>query len=173
MLQPRIQDTVPVDAEQTARVQAALAGLSSTQLQWVSGYAAGLAAAAPAAAGTRTGKKFAVLYGSQTGNGQRIAEALAARARDLGLAVELHNLADFRPARLKRESLVAIVVSTHGEGDPPDDAELVHEYLFSDAMPALPELHFSVLALGDSSYANFCQTGREFDERLEALQKFA
>ncbi|MCG8434908.1 MAG: assimilatory sulfite reductase (NADPH) flavoprotein subunit, partial [Gammaproteobacteria bacterium] len=62
-----------------------------------------------------------------------------------------------------------IVVSTHGEGDPPDDAEELYEYLFSNRAPKLAGLQFSVLALGDSSYEHFCETGRRFDERLTAL----
>jgi len=171
---------LPLDQEQTNSLQSAVAGLTQQQLQWVSGYAAGLAAAdqqplpitAVASAGT---KSLTVLYGSQTGNGEEIALAVVDQAKAAGFAAAAVSLADYKPANLKRESLVTFVISTHGEGDPPDDAELFHEFLFSKKAPKISNLQFSVLALGDSSYVNFCQTGREIDARLEELgaERFA
>lgn len=166
---------LPLDAQQNERLHAAVADLSPMQLQWVSGYTAGLAAAGgdahplPVAPAAAPGQQLTVLFGSQTGNGEAIAERLVALAEERGYGARAVSLADFKPAALKRESLVTFVVSTHGEGDPPDDAELFHEYLMSDKAAKLPDLQYSVLALGDSSYVNFCQTGREFDTRLAEL----
>ncbi len=123
----------------------------------------------PQAVASAAANSLTVLYGSQTGNGEGVAEELAARARSQGFDVNLISLAEYKPTRLKRETLVTFVVSTHGEGDPPDDAELFHEFLLSKKAPGLAELKYSVLALGDSSYINYCETGREFDVRLAEL----
>jgi len=169
----------PLAEESLARLRAAAAGYSAEQLVWASGYLAGLAAAGTglAAAGTVTpapaqaadpGTRLTILYGSQTGNGRAVASQLAAAAERRGVAAELISMADFPTARLKREQLLAIVVSTHGEGDPPDDAMELHRFVSGRRLPALDALGYWVLALGDSSYENFCQTGRDFDDRLAA-----
>ncbi len=165
----------PLDSAQTEKVQDALSGLTPAQLQWVSGYVAGLAAgqgpaqSAVTQAATDPCNTMTILYGSQTGNGRGVAEELEQSAIGRGFGVKLVSLADYKPANIKREALVSLVISTHGEGDPPDDAELFYEFLLSDRAPQLKDLKFSVLALGDSSYVNYCQTGRELDARLLEL----
>lgn len=60
-------------------------------------------------------------------------------------------------------------MSTHGEGDAPDDAIELHEFVSGKKAPKLSNTKYAVLGLGDSSYEFFCQTGKDFDERLGKL----
>lgn len=160
------------DAQWSALHQA-IAPLNGNQLTWVSGYLAGLAHGhqpqVAQVAGTVPAGRLTILYGSQTGNAKGVATEYKAFAEAAGLSVELLNMADFKSKRLKEETHLVIVVSTHGEGEAPDDAAELHEFLASKKAPKLSQLKYAVLGLGDSSYEFFCQTAKDFDERLAAL----
>nr|QXF14403.1 sulfite reductase [NADPH] flavoprotein alpha-component [uncultured bacterium] len=163
--------TSPLSESQLTQLQQATAGLDAVQTAWVSGYLAGVsqqgsvvAPAAQSAAQTLT-----ILYASQTGNAKGVAGQVAESAKAAGLSVVLKNTADYKAKALKNETHLLIVASTNGEGEAPDDAIEFHEFLLGKKAPKLPNLNYSVLALGDSSYEFFCQTGKDFDLRLEAL----
>lgn len=166
-----------VSSGEIDRLNALAAELSRDSLLWSSGYLAGLArardgdftAATPTSVAPESAATLTILYASQTGNGERISEQLSLSAAVASLPARVVNLAEYRTSDLKKERAVLLIVSTHGEGDPPDDAEDFYEFLHSDRAPKLAELNFAVLALGDSSYEHFCKTGRDFDERLHAL----
>ena len=79
------------------------------------------------------------------------------------------SMNEFKPNALKKIENLLLIVSTHGEGDPPDNALPFYEFLHSKRAPQLDNLQYSVLSLGDSSYEFFCQTGKQFDERLLEL----
>jgi sulfite reductase (NADPH) flavoprotein alpha-component len=165
-----------LDASQLALLQQLSSSLSPLQLAWSSGYLAAKSEQAnvsvstiPAQQQLKTASTLTILYASQTGNAKGVATKLAASASEAGIAVNLKNIADYKAKGLKNESHLLIVSSTNGEGEAPDDALAFYEFLFSKKAPKLPNLKYSVLALGDSSYEFFCQTGKDFDERLKAL----
>lgn len=168
--------TAVLNDSQWTQINNAIAPLNRDQLTWMSGYLAGLAnqqaagaIAAPTVEAVSSNKKLTILYGSQTGNAKAIAQEYKAKAENAGIAVNLQNMADYKAKQLKNETHVVVVVSTHGEGDAPDDAVELHEFVASKKAPKLPDLSFAVIGLGDSSYEFFCQTAKDFDQRLEAL----
>jgi sulfite reductase (NADPH) flavoprotein alpha-component len=161
----------PLDARQLRALNDALTGLSPAQLAWVSGYLAGLSGLAlPAAANApEASPTLTVLYGSQTGNARRVAESLSAQATARGLAVRVVSMGDYKPRELARERFVLIMISTHGDGEPPESARDFHAFVHGKRAPALGELRYAVLGLGDSSYEHFCRTAQELDQRLSEL----
>ncbi len=162
----------PLNEQQVHKLTQVAAELSATQLAWVSGYFYGIsqqgqAVTAAPAAGAQSAGKLTILYASQTGNAKGVAEELKAQAGAAGVAVDLFNVADYKVKQLKKETHVLIVTSTNGEGEPPDDAIEFHKQLKAGKVGKLDGLHYGVLALGDSSYEFFCQTGKDFDEYLQ------
>src|SRR5690606_37732565 len=86
-----------------------------------------------------------------------------------GIAYRSLDMLDCRKVDLESAKVALVIVSTHGEGDPPDHAVELHEALHGRGAWKLSQVRFSVLALGDSSYERFCETGRQFDKQLESL----
>ncbi|QII48549.1 assimilatory sulfite reductase (NADPH) flavoprotein subunit [Bacillus paralicheniformis] len=172
----------PFNQEQAELLNRLLPTLTASQKAWLSGYLAAvqtadaaaaletLTAEAPAASPAQpVSKEVTILFGSQTGNAQGLAENAAKTLTERGFQVTVSAMSDFKPNQLKKLKNLLIVVSTHGEGDPPDNALSFHEFLHGRRAPKLDDLRYSVLALGDTSYEFFCQTGKEFDQRLGEL----
>jgi sulfite reductase (NADPH) flavoprotein alpha-component len=171
----------PFNHEQAELLNRLLPQLTDAQRIWLSGYLTalhGTATAVTSGAAPQTAspantelasKEVTVLFGSQTGNGHGLAKKLSKKLEERGFQVTLSSMGDFKPNSLKKVQNLLIVASTHGEGDPPDNAIPFYEFLHSKRAPQLEGLQFSVLALGDTSYEFFCQTGKDFDKRLEEL----
>ncbi|MEJ9229795.1 assimilatory sulfite reductase (NADPH) flavoprotein subunit [Peribacillus butanolivorans] len=168
----------PFNHEQTELLNNLLPSLTETQKVWLSGYltaslsvfnaeTADVSVAQPS--GKTISKEVTILYGSQTGNAQGLAENAARKLEGNGFQVTTSSMSDFKVNNLKKVQNLLIAVSTHGEGDPPDNTLSFHEFLHGRRAPSLGDLRFSVLALGDSSYEFFCETGKQFDKRLEEL----
>lgn len=161
----------PLSDEQQRQLGQVLSTLNTQQLAWVSGYLYGLSqsgqqsVAASAAVAAPSGS-LTILYGSQTGNAKGVATAIKAQAEARGLPVTLASMADYKPKQLKKERHLLVVVSTYGEGEPPESAVDLFEQLKKGKIGKLDGLKFAVLGLGDSSYEFFCQTGKDFDDFL-------
>jgi sulfite reductase (NADPH) flavoprotein alpha-component len=170
--------TSPLSEERAGLLLRLTEGLEPAALQWLSGYTAGLAAQHAPGKGQlhavpvvlpQNDARLTIIYGSQTGNARREAEALEAEARAAGLNVRLIRADAYPLKELAAERLLAVVISTQGEGDPPDDALAFVEFICGRRAPALPELNFTVLGLGDSSYPQFNAVAKNLDARLTEL----
>lgn len=185
MLQLQVLNS-PFNQEQAELLNRLLPTLTESQKVWLSGFLAASQSVSSAAAPIDTplaqavehpnqnkmqaiSKEVTVLYGSQTGNAQGLAKKAASKLEEKDFQVTVSSMSDFKPNNLKKVKNLLILVSTHGEGDPPDNALSFHEFLHGRRAPKLEDLHFSVLSLGDSSYEFFCETGKQFDQRLEEL----
>ncbi|HEX7057365.1 MAG TPA: assimilatory sulfite reductase (NADPH) flavoprotein subunit [Bacilli bacterium] len=172
----------PFSQEQTELLNRLLPSLTQMQRMWLSGYLSAdvanvetlapltaapmeaLSISAPAAS-----REITVLYGSQTGNCRKLAKKLVDLLQERGFRAAQSSMLDFKTNTLKKVQTLLVIVSTHGEGEPPDDALSFYEFLHSKRAPQLDGLPFSVLALGDTSYEFFCQAGKDFDKRLAEL----
>lgn len=176
LVQQMNQAASPLSTQQIADLQQLVSALNPIQQAWVSGYLAASAnAGIPAAqltdssAPAQADASLTILYGSQTGNAKSVANQLKSQAESRGLAVKLISMADYKPNQLKKEKFIAVAVSTYGEGEPPEDAENLHEFLASKKAPKLDGVKVAVIGLGDSSYEFFCQTAIDFETRFTAL----
>lgn len=160
-------------ADQWRRIDEILQQLEPVQALWLSGYLAASATRAEPrsspSSGAAAAPELTIAYGSETGNGEQLAQSLYQAARSAGHAARLVDLATLKVRQLRKLSTLWLITSTHGDGDPPLGAVDFHRDLFAAENMDLSGLHYAVLALGDSSYEHFCQTGIDFDERLAAM----
>ncbi|MGY3308556.1 sulfite reductase (NADPH) flavoprotein alpha-component [Pantoea ananatis] len=110
-----------------------------------------------------------ILYGSQTGNAEALAQSAAKSARAKGLVPVVQALGDVDLDVFATMRHVLIVTSTYGEGEMPDNAQLFWDAISASTAPRLEQMHFAVLAIGDTGYDGFCQAGKFLDMRLEQL----
>ena len=151
------------------------APFTARQRLWLNGYLAGLFAAATLdvdAAGTKTAEPAAsllILFGSQTGTAEKIARNVAKEAKSRGCQPRVVDAAAHTTIEWKNETNLLVITSTYGEGDMPDNAQAFWDWLQTEEARSLAHLNFSVLALGDTSYEQFCAAGKKIDARLEQL----
>ncbi|GAA4300710.1 assimilatory sulfite reductase (NADPH) flavoprotein subunit [Compostibacter hankyongensis] len=170
----------PFSETQGKQLVESLSGLSAGQAQWLSGYFAGISplleTPLPAERQDETAPSTApeakpvyILYGTHTGNSERLAGEAAKRIKAAGRAVKVSDMDSFKIKELSDTDQLLIIVSTDGDGEPPVQAEDFLQYLQSSKARKLDHLSYSILALGDTSYTYFCKTGKDFEEALEKL----
>ena len=148
---------------------------NASQRIWLNGYLAGLfagggqAGASAAVGSIRSTVPLLVMFGSQTGTAEKLAKRIAKGARPRGFDARIIDAAAHASIDWSKEKNLLIVTSTYGDGEMPDNMQAFWNWLQTDAAVAMAGVNFSVLALGDTNYAEFCAAGRKIEERLEHL----
>ena len=163
----------PLPPDKLLQAQNLAAGLTPDQAKWLAGFYAGIGFATGGAidptAATGAKPSLTVLYGSESGNAEKLSGTIKKASDKAGFKSKVVSMGDAKAANLKKSENLLVVVSTWGEGDPPDAAIDYYEEFMGEDMPKLDGLKFSVCGLGDTSYEHFCKMGKDFDTRLEAL----
>ena len=164
-----LPEHAPFTQDQRQTLDSLLAGLTPVQGAWLSGFLAStggtavLPVAVPAAAG-----KLTVLYGTESGNSEELAARTVKEAKTRGFQAVMKNMSDVSPSDLARLQNLLVIVSTWGDGEPPETATTFYkEFMASDV--SLSTVGFAVCALGDTAYEKFCQTGKDIDAQLGKL----
>lgn len=158
----------PFTSDQRRALESLLASLNPLQRGWLSGFLAGSAPAAAPAVATTASAKLTVLYGTESGNSEVLADRTVKAAKKRGFQAVMKNMSDFATADLAKASNLLLIVSTWGDGEPPETATSFYKDFMASEV-SLASVKFSVCALGDTSYEKFCQTGKDLDAKLEKL----
>lgn len=167
-----LPNSAPFAPDQIAALDQVFGNASPLQRAWLSGFLAGIDAAeskAPAVAAPVQKRPLLLLYATESGNSEALASKTKADAQKRGFAVRSADMADVDIATLKNAGNIVAIVSTWGDGEPPQRAAPFFRALMSEDAPRLDGVNFAVLALGDSSYPLFCESGKQVDERFAAL----
>jgi sulfite reductase (NADPH) flavoprotein alpha-component len=145
---------------------------SDTQRAWLGGFFAGMHSHMLQSANSVNevnARVVNILYGSQTGNSESVANDTAAVAKTHGLSPVVKGMDEIEIDALAKMENILIITSTYGEGEMPDNAQLLWDQISVDSAPRMENTHYSILALGDTSYDEFCKAGIEWDNRLTEL----
>ena len=163
-----LPDSSPFSIDQRRALDSLLVGFDVLQRGWLSGYLAAGGVVAAAAAAVVPAGKLTVLYGTESGNSEQLADRAVKAAKKKGFKAVMKNMADISPKDLAKEENLLVIVSTWGDGEAPETAIGFHRAFMQEEVK-LDGVKFSVCGLGDTSYEKFCEVGKQFDARLEVL----
>lgn len=151
-------------------LQELTAGSTQEELIWMNGYLAGLLRQGVSSepAPKISIPKLTIVFGTDTGNSKKLATEFTGKAKRAGAAVKLQSLDQYRMSDLLKEEHFLVVISTHGDGEPPAAAKRFYDYIHENAL-RLEKLNYAVLALGDTAYPLFCKVGEDVDLKLQSL----
>lgn len=173
-----IPKTAPFTEEDVDLLNQVVGPASPVQRAWLAGFLAGVESVQEGAregqeiqpaAPARQAEPLTVVYASESGNCEALANDFAKAARKNGMKPTVIDMADLTPADLTTAKKLVVIAATWGEGEPPARAVRAYGELMGDGAPRLDGVEFGVLALGDTAYVEFCAIGKAIDARLEAL----
>ncbi|WP_422667332.1 assimilatory sulfite reductase (NADPH) flavoprotein subunit [Buchnera aphidicola] len=167
-------DSFPLHINQLQDLKKIIGTSSPLQLAWISGYLWKIAneesIALPSHSKTiKIDKNITIISASQTGNARLLSKKLNDYLTNSGIFSHVVNANDYNFKKIGNEKILILIISTQGEGEPPEEAWSFHRFIMSKKAPKLNNLNYSVFALGDTSYDLFCQAGKDFDMRLKLL----
>lgn len=169
----QIPENAPFNNEQRTGLNSFLAGLSPEQQTYLCGFFAGASVTSGmpigASATPSASAELTILYGTESGNSEELADRTIKLAKKNGFKAKAINMADTDTAKVSKAKNLLVIISTWGDGDPPDGATTFHTEIMGDGAAKFADTHFSVCALGDTSYEQFCETGKQIDTRLQEL----
>jgi len=167
-----IPKTAPFAEDEIDLLNRVVGPASALQRAWLAGFLAGVESVTgqpQPAAPARPAEPINIIYASESGNCEKLANDLAKAARKNGLKPTLIDMADLELEQLGSAKRLVFIAATWGEGDPPARAVRAYGELMGEGAPRLDGVEFGVLALGDTAYVEFCAVGKKIDERLAGL----